>query len=87
MGYSTRPSGLGHKIKTFWPDDTDSKLYFCAGLPINLEELNEKIKEKWPDKQQKDILIGSEYIHTDCLGYDLHDPSDWTLFITAELKD
>jgi hypothetical protein len=39
-------------------------------------------RDRWgQDINLNDILIESERIHTRCIHYDLHDPSDWTDFI------
>ena len=79
MGYSTRP---GTEIRDFWPDDTDMVMYIETGYSsTNLDELIEKINEKWPDSKLSEFEITSEYIHTSCLGYDLYDSSDYTHFI------
>lgn len=82
MGYSTRPGVLGHTIRTFWPDDTDDLMYLDATQPWTLAEIQSRIAEKWPGASAENIIISSENIQTDCLGYDAHDYSDWTDFIT-----
>lgn len=79
MGYSTRAGHHGHLIKTFWPDDTDNEMYLSG--QHSLAELIELCKEKWPDTDFNDLVFESEYIHTDCLSYDLYDPADYTNFI------
>jgi hypothetical protein len=81
MGYGTRDGG----IRTFWPDDTDTEMYiptdFWHGSPPIMADLLQKIYEKWADAALTQIQITSEHIHTDCLGYDLYDPGDYTTFI------
>jgi len=77
MGYGIR-SGT---IRTFWPDDTDSTIYIATYTSLTLEELMDKIDDKWPGASRSNITISSEKIHTDCLGYDLYDPGDYTDFI------
>ena len=82
MGYGTRDGG----IRTFWPDDTDTEIYIAAGgmfaPAINLGDLLvERIYEKWEGASLNNIEITAEHIHTDCLGYDLYDPGDYTTFI------
>lgn len=79
MGYSTRP---GTEIRDFWPDDTDTMMYIESGYSsVKLNDLIEKINEKWPGSKMSDFEISSEYTHTSCLGYDLYDSSDYTHFI------
>lgn len=84
MGYGTRDGS----IKTFWPDDTDTVMYVEAGSmfapAVNMADLLQKIYEKWEDAALTEIEITSEYIHTDCLGYDLYDPGDYTTFIRIQ---
>lgn len=80
MGYSTRNNG---QIRTYWPDDTDNKLYISTENSVTLEDIIYRAKQKWgKDISFKDLFISSEHIHTDCLGYDLYDFMDWTTFIT-----
>jgi len=81
MGYGTRPGTLGHTIRTFWPDDTDTEIYLDSSTRPTLVEIQQKISEKWPDAWAANITFESQEINTDCLGYDLYDPSDWTNFI------
>lgn len=79
MGYGTRDGG----IKTFWPDDDDKTIYIDRDL--SLSEIIKIAKEKWGDGVDFDNLtIGSEYINTDCLGYDRYDPIDYTQFVVIE---
>jgi len=81
MGYGIR-SGT---IRTFWPDDTETKIHIQSDFSsITLAELLEKIEDNWPGASAENIKISVEKIHTDCLGYDLYDPSDYTDFIIIE---
>ena len=81
MGYGTRPGTLGHTIRTFWPDDTDTEMYLDASQIWTLDEIKKRIDEKWPGASSENILFSAEKIHTDCLGYDLYDSGDYTDFI------
>lgn len=81
MGYGTRPNRLGGDIRTFWPDDTDTEMYLDASQIWTLSEIQARIEEKWPGASNENIIMTAEKIHTDCLGYDLYDASDWTDFI------
>lgn len=82
MGYSTRNGG---QITDFWPDDTDVEFYVAHGA--SMDEIMERCREKWPDPSAplgfnpSSIRIDSEFIHTDCLGYDLMDWGDYTKFL------
>lgn len=76
MGYYTRNGG----IRCFDPDDTDTEMYLLPNN-LSLEDIIEKTNEKWPGAKFSDIEITSKKIHTDCLGYDLYDPSDWTDYL------
>jgi len=78
MGYGTRNNG---QIQTFWPDDTDTEMYIDASIGMSLEEIKAKIDEKWPGASASNLVFTSRSIHTDCLGYDLYDPTDYTDFI------
>lgn len=80
MGYSERKHSHG-TIKTYWPDDTEDTVYLTSDSQHSLAAIIELCKEKWPDADFNDLLFESEKIHTDCLGYDLYDPGDYTDFI------
>ncbi len=78
MGYSTRNNG---QIKDFWPDDTDDTVYFAGS--VGLRDIIDMIQSKWPNADQSEIDITSEYIHTSCLTYDRYDSSDYTEFVVV----
>ncbi len=73
--------GYTNNRNTFWPDDTDTEMYLSSECYNNLPFILNKIKEKWPKASFEDIEISAEYIHTDCIGYDRYDPSDYTKFL------
>jgi hypothetical protein len=77
MGYSTRSGS----IRTYWPDDTDTEMYLDAEQIWTQAEIQARIDEKWPGASAENIVIDSRKIQTDCLGYDLYDPGDYTDFI------
>lgn len=80
MGYGRRNNAFGKPtIQTYWPDDIESKIYVQDGL--SLATMKELILEKWPGADLDRIYISPEHIQTDCLSYDLHDPSDYTDFL------
>jgi hypothetical protein len=44
-------------------------------------------KRKWGENiGLEDITIAAEYIHTDCLGYDGFDRSDWDNYLVITLQ-
>lgn len=81
MGQTTDSRG----IASFWPDDTDECFYVVYGA--GLYTILEVATNKWPGISAKDLHITSEYIHTDCLYYDLYDPIDYTCFLKIERKN
>lgn len=81
MGYSTRNNG---QITDFWPDNTENDIYLSYGS--TLQDILDIVTSKWPDTKFDDIEIDSEYIHTNCIYYDLHDPSDHTPFLHIKRK-
>jgi len=81
MGYSTENNG---QIRNFWPDDTDKEFYILESESLN--EIMEKILDRWPDVSMSEIEISAEYIHTHCLGYDRYDSMDYTKFLKISRK-
>lgn len=80
MGYTTR-----NGIKAFTPDDTDVEIYLEGSA--SLEYILERMRAKWgADTMLDDVEISSEYIHTDCLGYDKYDPGDYTNYVVVTLQ-
>lgn len=65
--------------KQFWPKDDDDTIYIESS--INFVDLQKLIQDKWGAVDFAQIEITSDYIHTDCLTYDLYDSSDWTKFL------
>ena len=81
MGYFKHNDGT----KYFSPDNTDTELWLNASYDsFSFEELKEIILARWPDADTNKVNISTEYIHTDCLDYDLYDPSDYTLYLKLE---
>lgn len=71
-------------IRHFRPDDSETTFYVMEDM--GLEELLERIKKKWGDVPAGKIRITAEYLHTDCLGYDLYDAFDWTRYLKIEKR-
>lgn len=81
MGYTTRNNG---QITDFWPDDDDSTLWIEDGA--TLFEIQDRIHEKWGENMTSlEFRFTSEYVHTQCLGYDRYDPTDYTRFLRISL--
>ena len=89
MGHGTRPGNLGHTIGTFWPDEDEKSFYISDSA--TLKDIMERAAEKWPLLQQDQLIgrlsIDAEHIHTDCLGYDRYDGTDWTNFLHITLRE
>lgn len=82
MGYYKRSGG----IECYIPDDTKTVMWLDSSwYSFSFSEIQEKILEKWPMADAADIKITAEYVHTDCLTYDLYDSGDWTKYIKIEL--
>jgi len=81
MGYSQRG-----EITDFSPDDTDKVMYIVSCTIFSMEELINRIKEKWPNTSMADIEISAEYIQTQCLYYDRYDSGDYTNYIVITNK-
>ncbi len=80
MGISKQGS-----ITNFWPDDTDVLIHIASSGGISLSDLMRRVGDKWGEPVSlDDITITAEKIHTSCLTYDLHDPSDHTDFLVIE---
>lgn len=84
MGYYKNHSGL----KSFEPDNTYTKFYLNASChSFELQDIIDKCKEKWgQDISLSNIHISAEYIHTDCIGFDEYDPSDYTNYLVITYK-
>lgn len=75
MGHWTDSGG----IRRFTPEDNDNKLYIEYNIPMG--ELLSKITAKWPEVPMELLVISAAHIHTDYLGYDRHDESDYTDYL------
>lgn len=70
--------------KSYWPENTEDTLYFR--YETNLQSILDFIKQSWPDVSFDDVSIEAQHIHTDHIGYDLYDSSDYTDFIVVTRK-
>lgn len=81
MGYTYRNQG---HITDYWPDDEDNCFYIANSC--GLAEIIEQAERRWGRSiDLARIQITSEYIHTNCLTYDLYDSGDYTEFLKIEL--
>ncbi len=72
-------------MRNYTPTSTKDTLYILR--EVSLSDLLSTVKEKWGvDVNLEDIEISSEFIHTRCLGYDLHDHSDWDEYLVITLS-
>lgn len=70
--------------KSYWPENTDDTLYFP--YETNLQSMLDEVKKIWPDVLLEDISIEAKHIHTEHLGYDLYDSTDYTDFVVVTRK-
>jgi hypothetical protein len=77
-------------VECFEPDDTDTKMYLeVNNCHYSLTSILKAAQKKWPNATPDDLIVESEYIHTDAITYDRYDPSDYKnyLVITYEKKE
>lgn len=78
MGYSTDLWGR----QSYWPDNSDNKLYIASPLGCNPHELVRMCQQHFGDSVDMDKLeITAETLHTQNLSYDIYDPGDYTNFL------
>jgi hypothetical protein len=81
MGYFN-PDPRYPASKSYTPDDEEDCFYIRGDTSIG--EIWEIASDKWGIEDMKFLLnlqIKPEYIHTSCIGYDIYDPSDYTLYL------
>lgn len=69
----------------YWPKDTDTIKYMAADA-IFLENLVHFCNRAFPDADFSELIIYQEEFHTHCIGYDLYDAADHTMFFVVELR-
>lgn len=77
MAHYTRDDG----IRCFEPDDDETGMYINCNYHHTLDQMISTITEKWPGVSMSDIWIDAIHVHTDCLGCDRYDPTDYTNYI------
>lgn len=82
MGLTTR---RGTEIQDFTPDDTEDTFYIDTNFfAPALDDILGRAYEKWgSDINISYLKIEAKYIHTECLGYDRYDPSDYTNYLVV----
>ena len=75
-------------MKTFWPENTDNKLYIAASTTHTIFELTTAAEEYFGEGIETGrVEVEVENIHTNAITYDLHDPTDWTLFYVLTCEE
>lgn len=77
--------------REFTPENTKDTLYInCGsfgGWSHNLLDIFAQAQSHFGENIELfDLDIGSEYIHTRCIGYDLYDSSDYDCFLVITLR-
>ena len=74
---------------SFWPENTNTTMYIAMYGEVDFEEILDSAKDHFKNPQLTfdEITLSVDYIHTQCVGYDLYDPSDYTKFLVITLKD
>lgn len=75
-------------IRCFKPDDDANTLHIETGYEgYSLDDIIEKAQEHFGATiDLTTITIRAKQIQTSCLGYDGHDPSDYTDFLILERR-
>ena len=81
MGTYYRGTPHTGAIECFLPDDNDNTMYITSSSSLDLKEILRLVKEKWSNTSLDNIEITAEHIHTDCIGYDCYDASDYTDYV------
>lgn len=74
-----------HTYPSMWnfqPDDAED--YFYIRDEATIKEITERALDYWGVAGFTGIRIIPENIHTRCVTYDRHDPSDWDNFLKIE---
>lgn len=84
MGHFTRGSGVWPdvKIRCFEPDNDENTLWIDINYSsISISEILERCSDHFGKTTLDELTIEAENIHTDCLGYDEYDPTDYTMYL------
>ena len=78
MGHYRAPNGT----MSYEPDDGENYFYLIQGCGWSISDIIDEARKRWGvSLSLDDIKIEGEDIHTDCLGYDCYDSSDWTMYL------
>ena len=72
-------------MSEYWPKNTKRTIYLYGEYTI--AEILNRINEKWPNCNPESITLSSEYIHINCLTYDLYDSNDYKEFLVITNTD
>lgn len=73
-------------VNCFSPDNTDTSFYVAYSASV--ADILAQAQKKWGDDLSlDDLFIHSENVHTNALGYDLYDPSDYTEYLCIVYVD
>ena len=81
MGYYERPDGTS----VYVPDDDETTLYINSECVGYFHELVTAINAKWPDVDMNEVQICPQYILPECIGYDVYDPGDYTMYYVIKI--
>ena len=75
-------------ITNFEPDNDAETFHFRMCGECDIFEIMDAASRHFnnPNLSIEHVTFSAEYIHTDCIGYDLYDPSDYTIFMVIRLK-
>jgi hypothetical protein len=85
MPYFTRKHKHG-ETRHYRPDDDENTIFIEGSFGVSLKEIQDRIHEKWGCVDPDKIIIEPRHIHTDCLGYDSYDSSDYTDYLMITRK-
>lgn len=84
MGYTKDGS-----IRKYWPDNTETEYYRYSTGGDSISDIIEYACNHFGCTKEflmDNCTIEADYIHTDCLGYDRYDSSDYSNFIKITLN-
>jgi hypothetical protein len=83
MGEYTNTRG----IRCFLPDNTTTEVYLNGNVGYCMREILEIARDHFGSKTDfEDVSVTSEYIQTECIGFDGYDPSDYAKYIVLTLN-
>ena len=84
MGYIKDNRG----ITSFTPDNTADALFIPCYGPVDMSELIEEAKKHFGERfVLSNMRIEPRHIHTNCIGYDVYDPGDYTHYLVITIAE